>query len=109
MADRRAVGSVFIPGRDGGGDLDAAAPSVLAQLHAHVDLIVVDDGSRDGTPDLLRALEPSLRWVRQETSGISAALNRGVGLARGRYLAFLDADDLWAPAKLELQLSRLEE
>lgn len=96
--------SVVIPVRDGERYLAAAARSVLEQSYGPLELIVVDDGSGDRTPDILRSLEPSVRSTRQEPAGVNAAMNRGVALARADFLAFLDADDLWVSRKLELQM-----
>lgn len=99
--------SVIIPVRDGERYLAEAVRSVLDQTYEHVEPIVVDDGSEDGTPSVLRALGGAVRSVRQEPAGTAAAVNRGVGLARGDLLAFLDADDLWTRDKLELQTAAL--
>jgi len=99
--------SVVIPVRDGARYLREAVASVQAQTAGDPELIVVDDGSTDDTPDLLRAMEPAVRWVRQEAAGVAAAVNRGVELSRGAFLAFLDADDVWLPQNLELQLALL--
>jgi glycosyltransferase involved in cell wall biosynthesis len=100
--------SVVIPVRDGERYVAEAVESVLAQTLPGVEPIVVDDGSEDGTPEILRSLGAGVRVVRQERTGAAAALNRGVGLARGGLLAFLDADDLWVPDKLALQTAALE-
>jgi glycosyltransferase involved in cell wall biosynthesis len=99
--------SVIIPVRDGERYLAEAVRSVLDQSYEQVDPIVVDDGSQDGTADVARGFEDALRYVRQAPAGTAAALNRGIGLARGPFLAFLDADDLWTPRKLELQVAAL--
>ena len=99
--------SVIIPVRDGELYLAEAVRSVLEQSYRHVDPIVVDDGSEDGTPELLSAFGTTVRSVRQEPAGTAAAVNRGVELARGDFLAFLDADDLWTRQKLELQMAAL--
>jgi glycosyltransferase involved in cell wall biosynthesis len=99
--------SVVIPVRDGARYLRAAVDSVRAQTVRELELIVVDDGSEDATPELIRALDPPVRGVRQEPAGVAAALNRGVELARGDLIAFLDADDLWVPRKTEVQLAAL--
>jgi glycosyltransferase involved in cell wall biosynthesis len=106
MSDPALTGtvSVVIPTRDRRELVLEAARSVLAQRGCEVELIVVDDGSRDGTDAALHVLGDRLRYVRQEARGVSAARNRGAGLARGPWLAFLDSDDLWRPDKLARQL-----
>jgi glycosyltransferase involved in cell wall biosynthesis len=84
-----------------------ALESVLAQTYAPIEIIVVDDGSTDDTPGILAAFGSKIRALRQLNAGPSAARSRGIEQARGEYLAFLDADDLWVPNKTETQLQRL--
>lgn len=84
-----------------------AINSVLDQQAAVLEIIVVDDGSRDHTADIVRGFGPPVRYVYQENSGPSAARNHGMKLATGEVLGFLDDDDLWAPGKLGLQLPQL--
>jgi glycosyltransferase involved in cell wall biosynthesis len=87
--------------------LGEAIESVFAQTHEPRELIVVDDGSEDGTGGVARAYGDRLLFVRQERGGNGAARNRAVEEARGDYFAFLDADDRFTPRKLELQLEAL--
>ena len=84
----------------------AALPSALEQEGVDLEVVVVDDGSTDGTADRLEQLrEPRLRVVRHERARrVAAARNSGIGAALGTWLAFLDDDDLWAPDKLRRQL-----
>jgi glycosyltransferase involved in cell wall biosynthesis len=82
-----------------------ALESVLAQTCDDFELIIVDDGSSDGTVAELRRWSGDLRVIHQERQGVAAARNHGAGAARGRYLAFLDSDDLWLPNKLAVQLA----
>ena len=96
--------SVVIPTRDRRELVVEAARSVLAQRGCRPEIIVVDDGSRDGSDAALQGLGDRLRYVRQEPRGVSAARNRGAGMACGTWLAFLDSDDLWQPDKLARQL-----
>jgi glycosyltransferase involved in cell wall biosynthesis len=102
-----ALVSVVIPVRDGERYLRETVQSVLEQSYDAIEVVAVDDGSRDGTGAMLRAMEPEIRWARQEASGVNAAMNRGVRMAGGSFLAFIDADDLWTETKLELQMARL--
>ncbi len=82
-----------------------AVASVLAQTHAAFELIVVDDGSRDGTfEELSRISDERMRVVRIANGGPAAARNRGVAIASAPMIAFLDSDDLWNPRKLARQL-----
>lgn len=84
--------------------------SVLGQSFRDLELIVVDDGSVDGTADrLLGVRDPRLRVIRQANGGSSSARNSGIRLASGEYVGFLDADDLWSPNKLETQIAFLEQ
>ena len=83
--------------------LREAVDSVLAQSFDDFELIVIDDGSTDATPTEVEKYGSRLRVVRTEKRGVSAARNSGVALAVGRYIAFLDSDDLWKPSKLVIQ------
>jgi glycosyltransferase involved in cell wall biosynthesis len=87
--------------------LGEAIESVFAQTHRPLELIVVDDGSDDGTADVAAGYGDRLHLVRQARGGNGAARNRAVAEARGGLLAFLDADDRFTPRKLELQLGVL--
>lgn len=82
--------------------------SVLAQSYPRIEVIAVDDGSRDRTEHVIRSFGERVRYVRQENGGVSRARNQGAAHARGEFLAFLDADDLWAPTKIARQVSRLQ-
>jgi glycosyltransferase involved in cell wall biosynthesis len=86
--------SVVIPARQSAGTIGRAVASVLAQDLAGLEVIVVDDGSTDGTRGAVEAVaDPRVRYRHQEHRGVSAARNHGASLARGRFLAFLDSDD----------------
>lgn len=95
--------SVIIPVYNGALYLGQAIESVLAQTRSADEIIVVDDGSEDGSANLARSFGLSVRVLTLARAGGAAATNRGVSEARGRWLAFLDADDLWTERKLELQ------
>ena len=78
-----------------------AVESVLSQTCGDWELIVVDDGSKDGSSDLVKPYrDPRIRLHRQENAGVSVARNTGAAMAGGEYLCFLDADDWWEPAFL---------
>ena len=100
---------MVIPVRDGERHLAAAIESVLAQSHAPYEVVVVDDGSTDGSVGVGRAFEAPVIVVSQPAEGVSAAVNRGAAAATGDLLAFLDADDLWPDGKLERQAAALRE
>lgn len=102
--------SVVIPAYNAERFVAEAVRSALRQTYSPVEVIVVDDGSTDGTPQVLdRAADERLRVLRQPNSGVGRARNRGIEAARGGYIALLDADDLWLPDKLERQVAALEE
>jgi len=107
MRGSSALVSTIIPAYNAERYLAEAIESVLAQRHRPLEIIVVDDGSTDDTPAVAAAFEDSVVYVHQANSGPAVARNRGLRLARGDVIAFLDADDMWIPAKLELQLPRL--
>jgi glycosyltransferase involved in cell wall biosynthesis len=98
------VVTAVIPTHNRGWVLAEAVDSVLAQDYPAIELIVVDDGSTDDTPERLSAFGGRIRVIRQERGGVSAARNRGIAAARGDYIAFLDSDDLWRPRKITAQV-----
>lgn len=101
--------SVIIPVYNGEKYISEAIASVLNQAVAHKEVIVVDDGSADQTLMIAERFVPLIRIVRQENRGAASARNTGVGESCGKYLTFLDADDLWMPGHTEVLLSALEE
>ena len=102
--------SVIIPTYNRARQVKRAALSVLNQTERDLELIVVDDGSTDGTLSVLAGIgDPRLRCVQQDHGGACRARNKGVSLARGKYIAFHDSDDLWRPDKLRLQVRCLRE
>ena len=104
--------SVVMPAYNAAETIEAAMRSVLDQHHADVELIVVDDCSRDDTwwrVQEIAATDPRVRALRQDRNfGVAAARNAGIDAATGRYIAFLDSDDRWHPAKLGLQLAHMQ-
>lgn len=101
--------SVVIPAYQAATTLAETLHSVAAQTHAPAEVIVVDDGSTDGTAGIARAVMPAARVIVQANGGAAAALNAGLAAARGDLLAMLDADDLWTPGKLAAQLAAMRE
>ena len=101
--------SVVIPAFNAQRFVRDAVDSVLAQTHAAVESIVVDDGSSDSTAEVVRGYGPAVRLIQQENRGVAAARNRGASEANGELLAFLDADDLWVSTLLEHQLPLLKD
>lgn len=103
--------SVIMPAYQHAAYIERAVESVLAQK-AEVELIIIDDASRDRTEEAVRRYLPDkrVRYCRNERNlGPAGSRNRGIAMAEGRYLAFLDADDWWEPDKLEKQLALMRE
>ena len=103
--------SVVIPSYNRAYCIATTVDSVLAQTHKNVEILIVDDGSSDGTRDLIADRyrgEPRVRYIHQSNAGVSAARNHGLRLARGQFVALLDSDDIWLPWKVEAQLRCLE-
>lgn len=88
--------------------LGQALDSILAQTYAPLEVIAVDDGSTDGTRGVVAGFGPRVTYIYQENAGPAAARNRGVATARGEFVAFLDADDLWHREYLERQMVRFD-
>lgn len=88
--------------------VQAALESVFAQTYSDYDVVVVDNGSTDDTREALRPFEDRIRYAYQENRGRAGGRNRAIELAVGRFVAFLDSDDLWLPDKLERQIPVLE-
>lgn len=95
--------AVVVPVRNGARFLPEALQSVLAQDLVPEEIVVVDDGSSDGSGDVARAQGPGIRVLEQPASGAGAARNRGVAATRAPWVAFLDCDDRWMPDKLSRQ------
>jgi glycosyltransferase involved in cell wall biosynthesis len=104
-----ATVSCVIPVYNGVRYLAEALDSVLAQTHRALEIIVVDDGSTDGSAELAAGYGDPVRVIRQPHRGLAATRNAGVRSATGDFVAHLDADDVWAPEKLGRQLARFRE
>ena len=102
--------SIILPTYNRVSFIGAALDSVFAQTHGNWELVVVDDGSTDGTVDVLKRYEdPRVKYFHQENQGVSAARNLGIGRCAGEMIALLDSDDEWLPEKLAKQLSYMRE
>lgn len=97
--------SVVIPTFNRGHLVREAVDSALAQTYRDAEVLVVDDGSTDNTPEVLEPYRGRIHYIRQENKGVSAARNTGIRQARGSYIAILDSDDQWVPEKLEAQMA----
>jgi glycosyltransferase involved in cell wall biosynthesis len=100
--------SVVIPNYNYARYLRIAVESVLAQTQ-ECEIIVVDDGSRDDSRSVISTFGDRVRSIYQSNAGVSAARNAGIAIANGEFIGFLDADDVWHPRKIELQLQLFAE
>mgnify|MGYP003519398664 FL=1 len=99
--------SVVIPVFNGAPFVAKAVASVRSQGHGAVEILVVDDGSTDGTQEVLKRLEHSdgIRWFQRSHGGPARSRNYGIAAAQGQFIALLDCDDIWLPGKLAAQLA----
>ena len=104
--------SVIVPAYNAAHTIDETLRSARYQTHRNLEILVVDDGSTDGTPSVVArhaALDARVRLITQDNAGVAAARNRGIAEAKSDLIAPLDADDLWAPSKIEKQLWALRQ
>lgn len=101
--------SIVIPNYNGILFVEEALESALSQDYKNTEVIVVDDGSTDGSVELLKAYEGKIRLIETENMGAAAARNRGLLAAKGELIAFLDSDDIWIASKLTLQFRKMAE
>ncbi len=104
--------TVLVPAHNAARWLPPTLKSACSQTLQAIEILVVDDGSKDDTAAVVEALasvDPRIRLIRQANAGVGAARNTAILAARGKYLAPLDADDIWYPEKLELQVRAMEE
>ena len=99
--------SAVIPAYNAEKYIERAIDSALAQSHLPDEIIVVDDGSDDGTGEVVKKYGESIRYINQENTGASAARNAGVKAAKNEWIAFLDGDDEWLSDNLESQMAIL--
>lgn len=103
--------SVVVPAFNAAATIARTLASARAQSWQSLEIIVVDDGSSDATPEILREIarkDPRVRFIQQENAGVAAARNTGLAASEGTFVAYLDADDLWTPGKLQAQIAALE-
>lgn len=101
--------SVIIPTYNYGCFIGEAIKSILTQSFPVYEIVVVDDGSADETEEIVRKFGDKVRYIKQKNSGVCAARNNGVANSSGNFVAFLDADDIWLPEKIEKQISKFQE
>src|SRR4051794_3877496 len=99
--------TVVVPAHNAAATLRQTLASIAAQTYRDLEIVVVDDGSTDDTSAIAAEfahLDRRVRLVSQANAGVAAARNKGIALARGEYVAPVDADDLWEPTKIEKQV-----
>jgi len=106
--NHRPLVSVVIPAYNAAKTLADAVASVLAQTYGPFEILICDDGSTDGTAEVAKRFGPPVHYFFRENKGPAAARNLGLRNAAGKYIAFLDADDLWHPRKLAIQIALME-
>jgi len=105
MSVRHTV-SVVVPSYNASEWIEEALGSVLAQTHPVLEVLVVDDGSNDGTPEIVQRYGRGVKLLQEAHRGVPQR-NRGIAESRGQFVAFLDADDFWKPLKIEKQLGAI--
>jgi glycosyltransferase involved in cell wall biosynthesis len=106
MSGPKDLVSIIVPVHNGARFLAESLASAEGQVGVAVEILVVDDGSDDGSGDIAR-VRPGIRVVRKESGGVGAARNTGLEQARGEFISFLDADDLWHAPKTARQMAAL--
>ncbi|MGD0338847.1 MAG: glycosyltransferase family A protein [Bacteroidota bacterium] len=109
MTKNKPLISVIIPVYNGERYLREAIESVIAQTWQTIEIIVVDDGSTDDSAAIARRYSEPVHYYPQQHGGFCSAMNHGITSAKGDFFSFLDADDLWALNKLQLQMDSFEE
>lgn len=103
---RSGLVTVVIPNYNYAHYLRETIDSVLAQTYPNIEIIVVDDGSKDGSREVLESYGERITAIFQQNQGVSAARNNGAAAGTGEFIAFLDADDVWLPEKIAKQIER---
>jgi glycosyltransferase involved in cell wall biosynthesis len=102
--------SVIIPAYNRGMYIAKTIKSLMAQTYKNIEAVIVDDGSTDNTSEIvnqLKARYSNIKYLKQKNQGVSSARNYGISKATGKYIAFLDSDDLWHVKKLERQIAKI--
>ena len=101
--------SVIIPCYNSERFIRETLSSVLSQTFAAIEIIIIDDGSTDSTKEIIDSFSDlRIKYFYKQNEGVSIARNRGIGCSKGKYIAFLDADDIWLPEKIERQVGKME-
>ena len=109
--DEETVG-IIVPMYNSERTISATLASICAQTHRRLDIVVTDDGSTDGSAAIVEGWcrrDARVRLLRQSSAGVAAARNSGAAATTAQFLAFIDADDIWAPTKIEYQLAALRD
>lgn len=109
MKKEQFIVSIIVPVYNGEAFLAEAVDNIQQQGWQPLEIIIIDDGSTDGTARVASSLKGNVRYVHQSNQGPAAARNKGLEIAGGNVIGFLDADDLWPEGKLETQLRHLSE
>ncbi len=111
MTEQKQLVSVVIPLYNAEKYIEETMQSILNQTYQNIEIIVVDDGSKDQSPTIVKELQrkhpEKVRYIHQKNQGVSVARNTGIEHANGEYVAFLDSDDLWHPSKIEKQVQSM--
>jgi glycosyltransferase involved in cell wall biosynthesis len=109
MSNLEPAISVVVPAYNCANTIRQTLESIIGQTFDNIEIIVVDDGATDSTPEVIAAqVDPRIRVIRQVNRGLAGARNSGIHHARGKYIAFCDADDVWEAEKLERHFKHLE-
>ena len=109
VGNHKPLVSVIMPVYNTAEFIAESVDSVLGQDYPHIELIVVDDGSTDGTIEILRGYGDRLALLTQQNQGAAVARNAGIAMARGDYIAFIDSDDVWLPGKVKAQADYMDQ
>lgn len=102
--------SVIVPVYNGEKTIRETLISIIKQSFSDIEIIIIDDGSTDSTLEVVKSItDPRIKIFSYSNAGLATSRNRGITLANGQYISFIDADDIWTPCKLESQMQALKE